>query len=201
MITQQRPPRTPAWPIASAAAAPLVLVITATLARMDRTSAYDPISQTLSVLAGRGPGDWIMTVGFVVSAGCQIVTAVGLRALRPPPRVALALAGCCGLAVAAFPVTSNATNNAHILATGAGAIVLALWPVLSITTKASAPAIFRARWAIVASLVLTAMLAWVYYEATHGVILGLAERITAVGEMIWPLLVVMAARRAKRQSG
>ncbi|RDH76384.1 DUF998 domain-containing protein [Mycolicibacterium moriokaense] len=187
-------PNVPGWALATAIAAPAVLVVSGTLARIARAAAYDPITQTMSALAGRGGWDWIMTVGFVLSATCQILTAVGLRALRPLPRIALAVAGCCGLIVAAFPVTAHATNNAHILATGAGAIVLALWPVLCITNKKGSPSTVRARWTVAVSLVLLGMLAWVYYEATQGPDIGLAERTTAVGELTWPLIVVISAR-------
>ncbi len=191
----------PLWTVVAAAGAPLVLIVTSVLARLVRTAAYDPVAQTMSVLAGRGGGDWVMTSGFVISAGCQILTATGLRALRPLPRIALATSGCCGLAVAALPVQTSATNNAHLLAAGAGAIVLALWPVLSITAKATAPPMCRMRWAAGATLVLAALLSWVYYEATRGVVLGLAERTAAVGELTWPLIVAVSARRMPRPEG
>lgn len=99
---------------------------------MVRTRSYDPISQSLSVLAAHGRGEWIMTVGFVISAACQIVTAVGLRVLRPLAHVALALAGCAGLAVAALPDRLG-TATPHIAAAGLAAVLLAVWPVLTVS--------------------------------------------------------------------
>lgn len=55
----------------------------------------------------------------------------------------------------------------------------------------------RPRCALTATLALCALVLWVYYEARHGVFLGLAERLTAVTELAWPLVVVVFARRAE----
>ncbi|HUH67886.1 MAG TPA: hypothetical protein VLZ05_02835 [Mycobacterium sp.] len=106
------------------------------------------------------------------------------------------IAGCCALAVAAFPVSSNASSTAHVLAAGFAAIVLAIWPVLSISAGVAAPVVCRTRWAVSGSLVMLALLIWVGYEAEQGAALGLAERVAAIGELIWPLAVVVAARRS-----
>ncbi|HEY9303108.1 MAG TPA: DUF998 domain-containing protein, partial [Mycobacterium sp.] len=93
----------PWWTVLSAASAPIVLLGSAAIARSMRTKSYDPVSQTISALALDGRGQWIMTAGLAASAACQIVTALGLRVLPRLARIALALAGCCGLAVAALP--------------------------------------------------------------------------------------------------
>lgn len=138
-----------------------------------------------------------MSVSFVLSAVlsavCQIGTAAGLQVLRPLARAALAFAACCGLAAALLPATPAATATAHVRAVTTGAMLLALWPVLAISHMA--PPTCRARWAIAASSVLCALLVWVFYEAQDGLILGLAERVTVVAELMWPLVVVVTARR------
>ena len=182
----------------TAAGAPMVLVAAAIVAGAAVTTSYDPLSETLSVLAGRGSGQGIMTAGFILSAVCQIETAVGLRVLRLSARVALAAAGCCGLAVAAFPVTVSANVHAHLAAAGAGVVALALLPVLGVSNVPTSPLVCRPRWAVTATVVLCVLVAWVYYEANHGVVLGLAERLTAVAELGWPVVVVVFARRADR---
>src|SRR5581483_1861740 len=187
----------PVWALISAIGAPLTLFVAARLAGMVVTNGYNPITETLSILATTGRAQWIMTAGFVISAICQIVTAAGLFVLRLVPRLALAVAGCCGLAVAAFPTHLHGPATAHILAAGAGAVVLAVAPVLSMTDAASAPLACRTRWAITASFALTVLLGWVYWEAQNGEDLGLAERIAAFAEITWPLLVVLTARRAQ----
>lgn len=190
------PACTPAWTLATAAAAPAVLIGAATAVGMIRQSAYDPMGQTMSALASTGDSAWVMTAGFVASAVCQILTSAGLRGLKWAARAALAVAGCCGLAVAAFPSGPGTTAPAHLLATAAGLILLALWPVLAIST--TGPAVCRVRVAIAATLVMSTLLAWVYYETQAGVDLGLAERFAVVGEMLWPLVVAISARHVKR---
>ena len=190
--------RTAGWTLVTAAAAPVVLVGAAILARAVLTTSYDSWSETLSVLAGRGSGQGIMTAGFVLSAAFQIATAMGLRVVRLSARIALAVAGCCGLAVAAFPVTVSANESTHLLAAAGGLIALALVPILGMSSAATTPLVCRPRCALTATLVLCALVLWVYYEARHGVFLGLAERLTAVTELAWPLVVVVCARRAEQ---
>ena len=158
---------------------------------------YDPVSQTLSYLAAHGRGEWIMTAGLVITASCHIVTAAGLRVLRPLPRVALALAGCCGLAVAALPDRLG-TATAHVAATGVGAILLAIWPVLTISLGASQA---RLRWSVAVSAVLIGLLIWLGYDAWRGTHLGLSERTAVVAEMLWPLVVVIIARHRLKRRG
>ncbi|BCI80232.1 DUF998 domain-containing protein [Mycobacterium sp. SMC-18] len=181
----------------TAAAAPAVLVVAAILARAALTTSYDSLSETLSVLAGRGSGQGIMTAGFMLSAACQIATAMGLRVVRLSARIALATAGCCGLVVAAFPVTVRANESTHLLAAGGGLIALALVPILGMSSGSTTPLVCRPRWALTATLVLCALVLWVYYEANHGVFLGLAERLTAVAGLTWPVVVVVFARRVQ----
>ena len=189
--------RTAGWTLVTAAAAPMVLVGAAIVARAVLTTSYDSWSETLSVLAGRGSGQGIMTAGFVLSAACQIATAMGLRVVRLSARIALGVAGCCGLAVAAFPVTVSANESTHLLAAGGGLVALALVPILGMSSAATTPLVCRPRCALTATLVLCVLVLWVYYEARHGVFLGLAERLTAVTELAWPLVVVVFARRAE----
>jgi len=193
LLEQER--RVAGWTLVTAAGAPAVLVAAAVVARDVLTTSYDPLSETLSVLAGRGSGQGIMTAGFMLSAVCQIATAMGLRVLRLSARVALAIAGCCGLVVAAFPVTVSANESTHLLAAASGLIALALVPILGMSSASTTPLVCRPRWALTATLVLCALVLWVYFEANHGVFLGLAERLTAVAELAWPLVVVVFARQ------
>jgi hypothetical membrane protein len=184
---------TPWWAVVSAASAPTVLLTCATVARSMRIDSYDPCTQTLSALAVDGRGDWIMTAGFVVSAGCLIITAVGLRALPALPRTALAIAGCCGLATAALPERLG-TATAHIAAAGLGFILLAIWPVLTVSPDATMPWPRRARWAISVSALLLGLVIWLCCDAWSGVDVGLSERAAATAEMLWPLVVVVSVR-------
>ena len=47
-----------------------------------------------------------------------------------------------------------------------------------------------AYWTVAASAVLGGLLIWVWYDSWHGTQLGLSERIAALAEMLWPLVVV-----------
>jgi hypothetical protein len=164
-----------------------------------RTEPYDPVSQTLSALAVDGRGEWIMTAGLAVSAGCQIVTAVGLRVLPRLPRIALAIAGCCGLAVAALPDRLS-TATAHVAVTGLTATLLTIWPLLTVPLVRPISWTRRVRWAVSASALLAVLLIWMCYDAWRGIHLGLSERTAATGEMLWPLVVVVSARHRLRQT-
>jgi len=192
-------PVVPRWALVSAVGAPVSLLATATVAAQLHTSPYDPISQTMSVLAATGSGAMVMTAGFIMTAACQIVTAAGLYVLSPVPRIVLAFAGCCGLAVAALPVSLDHFVAPHLLAAGMGTGMLALWPVLAMSAAAFAPAACQRCWAISASIIFAALLAWVCYEANQGMLLGLAERVAVIGETFWPLAVVATSRDVHEQ--
>jgi hypothetical protein len=187
-------PVVPRWALVSAVGAPVSLLATATVAARLYTSPYDPISQTMSVLAATGSGAMVMTAGFIMTAACQIITAAGLYVLSRVPRIVLAFVGCCGLAVAAFPVSLNPCVVPHLLAVAMGTGMLALWPVLAMSGAAFAPAACRRCWAISASIIFATLLAWVCYEANQGMLLGLAERVAVIGETFWPLAVVATSR-------
>jgi hypothetical protein len=191
-------PVVPRWAIVSAVGAPFSLLATATVAAQLQTSAYDPISQTMSVLAATGSGAMVMTAGFIMTAACQIVTAAGLYVLSPVPRIVLAFVGCCGLAVAALPVSLHQCVAPHLLAAAMGTGMLSLWPVLAMSGAASTPAACRRCWAISASIIFAASLAWVCYEANQGMLLGLAERVAVIGETFWPLAVVATSRHVHK---
>ena len=182
----------------SAASAPIVLLGSAAIARSMRTKAYDPVSQTISALALDGRGQWIMTAGLAVAAGCQIVTAVGLRILPPLPRIALALAGCCGLAVAALPDRLD-TAIPHVAITGLAATLLTIWPLLTVPLVRPITWTRRVRWTVAASAILFVLLIWMSVDAWRGIHLGLSERTAATAEMLWPLVVVVSARYRLRR--
>src|SRR5439155_22021449 len=80
------------------------------------------------------------------------------------------------------------------LAAVMGTGMLSLWPLLAMSDAASAPAACRRCWAISASIVFVALLAWVCYAANQGMLLGLAERVAVIGETFWPLAVIATSR-------
>lgn len=188
------PQAVPNWAVASAIGAPVALVASSSVATMLPNTPYDPFQQTMSVLAATPRSAPVMTAGFVLTAMFQIATAAGLHVLRPGPRLVLAFAGSCGLAVAALPVSVQGCTVAHLCAAGLGIATLSIWPVIARSGVASGLAACRSCWALSASVVFAALVGWVAWETQRGVDLGLAERVTVVGETLWPLVVVASAR-------
>jgi hypothetical protein len=72
----------PNWTVAAAIAAPVTLVATSSVATMLPASHDDPVGQTMSVLAATPRSAPVMTIGFVLTAVCQILTAAGVYVLR-----------------------------------------------------------------------------------------------------------------------
>src|SRR6185312_15262708 len=188
----------PMWTLVSAVSAPAVLLGSCQLSRDIRVKAYDPMTQTMSQLAS-GASDVVMTVGIVVSALCVVVTAAGLYVLPLRARVPMAVAGCCGVALAGLPVSHASTEIPHLVVAGSAAVLFASCPLLAMSTRPNALVVLRVRWAIVASAVLFGLLAWVFVAMGRGPDLGLAERVAAIAEMMWPLTVVIAAYYVSRR--
>jgi Protein of unknown function (DUF998) len=75
---------------AAAFSAPVVLIVSTVVAGLLRSSAYHPITQTISAL-GSGASDVIMTAGIVTSALYLIITAAGLYVVPLRARIPLGL--------------------------------------------------------------------------------------------------------------
>lgn len=186
------------WSLSSSVAAPLILAGSAMTARDDYDGAYSVETQTLSALARRGPLDWMMALGIAATALCLVITAAGLYFLRWPPRLVLAASGCFGFLIAARPLLSYET--VHIAVTSIGAAGLAVWPALTVLHRPGAPRLCEPRYAFPVATVLIASLLWTGVElASGGAMLGLSERITAVGGLCWPAVVAFAAVLRSRE--
>jgi hypothetical protein len=172
--------------------APLILLVTSIVAAMMADEDYNATRETLSVLATTRGGAWVMTIGIAVSGACQIVTSTGLAGISRPARWALAGAGVCGVAVAFLPVTIAPTP--HLIAAGGSAVLFCLWPLLAITREPTAAATLRPAIAIAASIILWVLLGWTVLETGGGNLLGLAERVNFIAEMVWPAVVVANLR-------
>ena len=109
---------------------------------------------------------------------------------RPAGRVVLAAGGVAGVLVAVFAEPSPA----HVPVATASFLALALWPALS---GLPGP---RAGW--LADAGLSALLVWFGLEL-DGPRTGLAERVVAGAQALWPLAVVgvLAARGRLRRGG
>jgi len=185
----------------SAALAPVFFVGGTVVAEL-LTTGFDPVRQTISELAAvDAPTQVFMTLMFVLTGLCHVVTAACVPGLAWPGRIALALAGVALFAVAAFPLPADgSTPLDHRLAAMAGFVLLALWPVLSMRRGRQYPWVMRPWGAVLSTLVVGATcVAFAWIEAQpDATMVGLAERVAAYLESLWPAVVVMVLWRHQR---
>ena len=196
----------PGWALVSATAAPVLLIGGWTIAAARQPGGFDPIIRTISDLAALTATDrWLMTGVFVGVGLCHLTTAWGLRPARSLGRAALALGGIATIGVAATPITATATPMGHTLTAGTAFLALTVWPVLAARRSASMPMpmpmpnVLRFPVSIAATGVLVVTLSWFAVElSAGGTHLGLAERVAAGAQALWPLAVVVGCRWAGR---
>jgi hypothetical protein len=129
--------------------------------------------------------------------GCYLATAAGLRAVDPPARIGLLVAGMAAIGIATCPEPVHGSTVEHAVCTGIGAVAITVWPAL--VARRNAPtSLIRMPVSIVVTTVFVALLAWTFIETRGGNALGLAERLSAAAESCWPFVVAVAARRAMR---
>ena len=154
---------------------------------------FDPVAMTISELAaGDAPTRVFMTLMFVLTGACHLVTAAFARGLAWPGRAALALAGVALFAVAAFPLPAvGESSPEHRYSAMAGFVLLALWPVLSMRLSRRYPWLVRPVGATLSTLAVgAACVAFAWIEASPDpALIGLAERIAAYLESLWPAVV------------
>ena len=190
--------RVPWWGLVSAAAAPVLLIGGWTVAARRQPDGFDSTSNTISALAALGAQDrWLMTSALAGLGACHIVTALALRPYPRPGRLVLAAGGVATLLVAAFPLPEGDDGSVpHTVVAGIAFVSLSAWPALAWRRGARRPAPMRPAVAFSAATVLLGLLGWFGAElATDGDRVGLAERVTAGAQAIWPLAVVLASRR------
>jgi hypothetical membrane protein len=199
----------PWWGVASATAAPVLLVGGWTVAAALQPATYDWRQDTISALAALDAADrWVKTSALAGTGACHIVTALALRPAAAPGRVVLALGGVATALVAAAPLPSGDGGSVpHTVAATAAFLALSVWPALgwraAVESGDPVPAGLRPVPAITASLVLLGLLLWFAVELVgDGDRVGLAERVAAAAQSCWPLAVVgswvLAVRRSQR---
>jgi hypothetical protein len=187
----------PPWALGSAGLAPVLLVGGWSLASNHQPSGYDAVRETISALAAHGATDrWVMTSALTGLGVCHVVTAVGLRPAGMAGRVVLAGGGIATLCVAAFPLPAEGSSRAHAIAAGASFLALGAWPVFAARRATSNP-VFGPEASVLATGTLLGLAAW-FARELRGRRTGLAERIAAGAQALWPLVVVVAARRSVR---
>ncbi|MGI8760479.1 MAG: DUF998 domain-containing protein [Jatrophihabitantaceae bacterium] len=191
--------RVPGWALLSAAASPVLLIGGWLLADAVQPVGYSPMRQTVSVLAGHGGAHrWIMTSALVVVGLLHLVTATGLRCLRPAARIVLVVAGLAALGVAAFPEPAHGSTVRHVACTAVGAVAIAAWPAFVGRLQWAGSAVLGVRASVLVTAVFAVLLLWLVAETRHGDALGLAERLSSSVQICWPFAVALAARRRVR---
>ncbi len=193
----------PGWGVVSSVAAPVLLIGGWTLAARRQHGGFDPVVDTISALAARDADDrWVMTTALAGLGVCHLVTALALRPARLPGRLVLGVGGVATVLVAAFPLPSGGgSSQAHSTVAGIAFLCLGLWPLAS--WRVSAPGLLRRAHALAAGVVLLGLVGWFFAELTSdSARVGLAERVAAGAQALWPLAVVASvialARRARR---
>ena len=196
-------PLVPWWALLSSGTAPVLLVVGSAAASALQPAGYDPLSHTISALASNEATDrWLMTSVLAGIGVCYFVTACGLRHVRPAGRVMLLMGGVASIAVALFPEPGyGGTTPQHVVATGIGFTMLALWPCLAVEGGPAAPWPLRRGISVGFTVLVLGSAVWFLVALNGHGDAGFAERVVIGLQAVWPLVVASGLRYSARQQG
>ena len=198
----QRDRTVPAWAIVSAGLTPLLLTGGWLFAGTLQPASYDPVRDTVSVMAGHGGTDrWVMTGALLLVGGCHLVTAAGLGAIRVPARVLLILAGMSSIGIAISPEPVVGSTPQHLAWTSFGAVIITIWPAFTARPGSPPPLIVSRQGSAVVTAVFLGLLCWLVVETQGGSYLGMAERLTSSVQTSWPFVVALVLWRHAARTG
>lgn len=199
--------RVPWWALVSSIAAPVLLISGWTLAAAVQPVPFDSVVQTISELAARDtPHRWLMTSALVGLGLSHLVTALSLAPAATAGRLTHGLGGLATLLVAAFPLPgAGRSSSAHTAAATVAFISLAVWPAFAWTRRRVpgqvVAAVLGPRVSAAATGVLLLAVAWFFAELLlGGQRVGLAERVAAGAQAVWPMAVVLSVRHVQRRA-
>ncbi|RSS25479.1 MULTISPECIES: DUF998 domain-containing protein [Streptomyces] len=191
----------PKWVLLSSGGAPALLIGGWSGAALFEGSAYDPATQTISVLGAYGAaGYWVMTTAFLALGVCHLLTAWGLRAAATAGRVALGGGGVAAFAVALLPAPSSGGSLRHGAVAVVGFTLLAVWPLLAVDGGAAAPWALRPAPAVAVCVLMAAGGAWFLFEMQRHGNAGVAERVVTFFQSAWPFVVAVSCLRHVRRA-
>jgi hypothetical membrane protein len=193
----------PWWGVASAVAAPVLMIAGWSVAAGLQPRPVDPVAETVSALAAVGAADrWVMTLTFVLVGACDVITALALRPARTPGRLILLAGAVAGMLIAAYPEHPGTSYPVpHMICAAIGGAGVVAWPAGAWRPGPWAPWALRPAVSAVAVAVLFILAVWFGVElVSFGDQAGLAERVFGAAQALWPLLVVASCRRAARKS-
>ncbi|KES05026.1 membrane protein [Streptomyces toyocaensis] len=189
----------PRWVLFSSGCAPVLLIAGWMIAASLEGPGYDPVTQTISVLAAYGAsGSWVMNGAFLALGVCHLLTAWGLRAAAAAGRVALAGGGVAAVLVALIPAPGSGGSLRHGSVAAVGFAFLALWPLLAADGSDGAPWALRPVPASAATTVMAVGAAWFMLELHRQGVAGVAERLVTALQSFWPFVVVTSCLRHRR---
>jgi hypothetical protein len=179
-----------------------VLIAGWTIAALLEGPAYDPATQTISVLAAHGAGGfWVMTGALAALGVCHLLTAWGLRPAALPGRVALGAGGVAALVVALVPPPSSGGSLRHGSVAAVGFALLAVWPVLAADRGGTAPWALRPVPSFSATVLMVVSAAWFMIEMHQKGPAGVVERLVTAIQSLWPFVVVTSCLRHSGDEG
>ena len=187
----------PWWGLVSSAVAPVLLVGGWTLAAGLQPGSFDAVADTISSLAAKGAADrWVMTLALAGAGACYVITGLALRPAASAGHLILMTGGVATVLVAAFPETAGHGGSLpHTFWATVGFVALGVWPLAAGRRGSLRPAWLRPGIRAGAAGALLGLLVWFGTELIgRGRQVGLAERVLAGAEAVWPLAVVLACR-------
>jgi len=179
----------------SSGCAPVLLVSGWTIAALLQGPGYDPVDQTISLLAADGAsGRWVMTGALFALGACHLVTAWGLRAAAFAGRLVLACGGVSVIVLALSPAPSSGGSLLHGAVVGVAFALMAVWPVLAADRGRAAPWGLRPSLSIAVSALMGVGAAWFLIELHGHGAAGVAERVLTFAQSLWPFVVVASCR-------
>ncbi|UGQ11557.1 DUF998 domain-containing protein [Yinghuangia sp. ASG 101] len=188
--------RAPWWTLLSSGSAPVLLISGWAIAGLLQGPGYDPVTQTISLLAAEGaPGRWVLTATLFALGACHLVTAWGLRAAAFAGRLALSAGGMSVIALALIPAPSRGGSLGHGFVAGVAFVLMAAWPTLAAHRGEPAPWALRPALSIGASALMVVGAAWFLAALRYQGAPGAAERVLTFVQSLWPFVVAASCRR------
>jgi hypothetical membrane protein len=196
--------RVPWWGVVSSLAAPVLLIGGWTMAAALQPVPFDAVVRTISDLAALNtPHRWVMTTALVGVGLSHIATAWALAPAANAGRLVLGVGGLTTLGVAAFPLPARGgSSSAHTAAATVAFISLAVWPTFAWVRRRRpeqiVAAVLEPRVSAAATCALLLAVGWFFTELlAGGDKVGLAERVAAGTQALWPLVMVLSLRKTQ----
>lgn len=185
------------WALLSSGIAPVILVGGWTAAEVLEGPDYNPVTQTISVLAAGAPRVyWVFTVTLVSVGSCYLLTAWGLHAAHLAGRLSLGGGGLAAILLALFPAPATGGSLPHGSLVTVGFTLLAVWPVLATDRRsAAAPWGLRPAPSITVTTLMWLGALWFVIELQLHGSAGIAERVVTSLQSLWPVVVAISCHR------